>query len=207
MTTILLIRHGHNDYVGEKKLAGWLPNVHLNEVGKAQAEAVAASLADTKLEAVYASPLDRTMETALPIAKAQGLEVETRAGLGEVRYGRWQGRTLKSLQELKYWSVIQHTPSLARFPEGESFAEAQARIVSELDALRSQHRGKKKAFACISHSDMIKLAVAHYVGLPLDLFQRLIIEPGSVSALVVGKGHLRLAKLNDTSATHSVSTE
>ncbi len=207
MTTILLIRHGHNDYVGGKKLAGWLPDVHLNEQGIAQARALADSLADIKLEAVYASPLERTMETAEPIAASQGLVVEARAGLGEVRYGRWQGRTLKSLQKLKYWSVIQQTPSLARFPEGESFAEAQARIVSELDALLSVHRGKKKIFACVSHSDMIKLAIAHYLGLPLDLFQRLVVEPASISALVVGKKHLRLVRLNDTSAAGSASAQ
>lgn len=198
MTTILLIRHGQNDFVGTGKLAGHLPDVHLNEKGAAQAEALAANLKDMKLKAVCSSPLDRTMETAEPIARAQGLKVQPRPGLGEVDFGRWQGRTLKSLQKLKYWSVIQNTPSLARFPEGESFPEAQARIVAEIEALRLEHGSKKDVIACVSHSDMIKLAVAHYLGLPLDLFQKLVVQPASVSILSVGKKHIRLARLNDT---------
>ena len=207
MTTILLIRHGQNDFVGTGKLAGWLPDVHLNEKGRAQAQALAENLSDFKFKAIYSSPLDRTMETAVPIAKAQGLPLIKRDGIGEVRYGKWQGRTLKSLKKLKYWSIIQHAPSLARFPEGESFPEAQARIVAELEALRSEHSGKKDVIACVSHSDMIKLAIAHYVGLPLDLFQRLVVQPASVNILVVGKGSIQLARLNDTSFSKSPDSQ
>lgn len=197
MTTILFIRHGQNDFVGSGKLAGWLPDVHLNDVGRTQAQALADGLAELKLDAVYASPLERTMETAEPIARTQGLQVQPRNGLGEIRYGRWQGRSLKSLRKLKAWGRIQLQPSLARFPDGESFAEAQARIVAEVEDLRRKNRGKK-IIACVSHADMIKLAVAHYLGLPLDLFQRLIVEPASVSALSVGKNHIHLIRLNDT---------
>lgn len=207
MTTILLIRHALNDYVSQKKLAGWLPDIHLNEQGRSQAGALADSLSEFKLTGVYASPLERAVETAAPIAEQQGLEVVERPGLGEVRYGRWQGRTLKSLRKLKYWSVIQNTPSLAGFPEGESFPEAQARVVAELEALRAQHSSKNDMIACVSHSDIIKLAVAHYLGLPLDLFQRLTVSPASVSVLSVGKKHSRLAVLNDTHAARSTATE
>jgi probable phosphomutase (TIGR03848 family) len=206
VTTFLLIRHGHNDFVGSHKLAGWLPDVHLNDAGRAQAQALAEGLGRFKLEAVYASPLERTMETAEPIARSQGLAVISRDGLGELKVGRWQGRTLKSLRRLKSWRRIQNRPSLFRFPEGESFAQAQARIVSELEDLRSRHRGKKSVIACVSHSDMIKLAVAHYLGLPLDLFQRLTIEPGSVSVLSIGSEHVRLIRLNDTRLVQSIST-
>lgn len=183
--------------MGTGKLAGWLPEVHLNDKGRQQASALAQSLKAFKLTAVYSSPLERTLETARPIAEAQGLKVVRRPGLGEVRYGKWQGRTLKSLRKLKYWSVIQTTPSLARFPEGESFPEAQARIVAELESLRDEHSGKKDVIACVSHSDMIKLAIAHYLGLPLDLFQRLVVQPASVNVLVVGKAHVQLVRLND----------
>lgn len=207
MTTLFLVRHGLNDYVDKKRLAGWLPDVHLNEQGRAQAEALAQSFIQVKLQAVYSSPLERTLETAQPIARAHALEVVPLAGLGEVRYGRWQGRRLKSLSRLKYWSVIQNSPSLARFPGGESFPEAQARIVSELEAIRAKHGRKRSAVVCVSHADMIKLAIAHYLGLPLDLFQRLVIEPASISVLVIGKGGARLAGLNDTRAARTAKGE
>jgi len=202
MTTVLLIRHGQNDFVGKHKLAGWLPGVHLNDVGRAQAEAVAASLKGVKLQAVYASPLERTTETAAPIAQAQGLEVQVLPGLGELKLGKWEGRSLKSLRRLKMWERVQNAPSLARFPNGESFAEAQARIVAELDTLINRHTSKKAVIAVVSHSDMIKLAIAHYVGLPLDLFQRLVVDPGSISVLAFHGAHTRLVKLNDASAAH-----
>ena len=202
MTTLFLIRHGQNDFVGKHKLAGWLPGVHLNDVGRAQAQAVADALRPITLQAVYASPLERTMETAAPIAEAQGLAVQSRPGLGELEVGQWEGRSLKSLQRLKMWQRVQLAPSLARFPGGESFAEAQARITAELDSLMHMHSSKKAVIACISHSDMIKLAIAHYLGLPLDLFQRLVVEPGSISVLAIHDGYTRLVKLNDASAAH-----
>jgi probable phosphomutase (TIGR03848 family) len=200
MTTLLLIRHGQNDFVGKHKLAGWLPDVHLNDVGRAQADALAASLADVKLQAVYASPLERTMETAVPIADARSLRVQPLPGLGELKVGKWEGRSLKSLRRLKMWQRVQYAPSLARFPGGESFSEAQARIVAELDRLIEKHSSKKAVIACVTHSDMIKLAIAHYLGLPLDLFQRLVVHPASVSVLVIQDGHTLLVKLNDATA-------
>lgn len=201
MTTILLIRHGENTFVGKGKLAGWLPGVHLNKRGKSQAEALAQILEPIRLRAVYASPLERAVETAAPLAAAKGLEVIIREGLGEVRYGRWQGRSLKALRKRKLWPVVQVTPSLARFPDGESFTETQARIVAELEVLRATHNSPKSIIACVFHSDPIKLAVAHYIGLPLDLFQRLTVEPASISVLNVDERYTRLISLNDTRAT------
>jgi probable phosphoglycerate mutase len=201
MTTIFLIRHGQNEYVGQGRLAGWLPDVHLNDAGRAQAQALVDLFKEVKLQAIYSSPLDRTLETAIPLAEAQGLKPLSRPGLGEVRYGTWEGKTLKSLRRRKLWRVVQWMPSLARFPDGESFPEAQNRIVTELEHLRAQHRGKKDAIACVSHSDMIKLAIAHYMGLPIDLFQRLTIHPASISILAIGEQGIRLFRLNDTRAT------
>ncbi len=163
-------------------------------------------LASVKLHAVYASPLDRTMETAAPIAEAQGLEVQICPGLGELKVGKWEGRSLRSLRRLKMWQRVQNAPSLARFPGGESFAEAQARIVAELDTLINKHTSKKAVIACVSHSDMIKLAIAHFVGLPLDLFQRLVVDPGSISVLAFHGGHMRLVKLNDATASRQAET-
>ena len=200
MTTLYLIRHGLNDFVGSHKLAGWQPGIHLNEIGKAQAHALAEYLTSIKFKAIYASPLERTMETAAPIAAAQKLEVIPREGLGETHYGRWQGQSIKALKHRKLWPVIQNTPSLAKFPDGESFPEAQARIVAEIETLRSIHKGAKEVIACITHADPIKLAIAHYIGLHLDFFQRLAIQPASMSILRIGERHARLLSMNYTLA-------
>jgi probable phosphoglycerate mutase len=193
MTVVYLIRHGQNDYVEQGKLAGWLPGVHLNDVGRGQAARVAETLKSSKLQAVYSSPFERATETAEPIAAAQGLEVVSLRGLSEVNIGRWQGLSLRAARRRKLWPTIQHTPSLARFPDGESFLEAQSRIVEALETILSKHSG---AIACVSHADPIKLAVAHYVGMPIDSFQRLEIGPSSISELLVKDGSARLIRLN-----------
>ena len=206
MTVFYLIRHGHNDYVSKGKLAGRLKGVHLSERGRTQAEALAKNLSQIKFTAVYASPLDRTIETAEPIAAAQGLSVIKRSGLIEIGYGNWQGQSLKSLRRRKLWPIIQNTPSLARFPEGESFPEAQARVVSELEDLRSKHGTPKAKVACVFHSDPIKLVLTHFAGIPLDLYQRLIIEPASVSILLIDNNHVRILGINDTTATNRASS-
>lgn len=207
MTSIYLIRHGENEFVGKGKLAGWLPGVHLNDRGRVQAQALVDLFDKVRLKAVYASPLDRTMETALPLAQAKKLEIVEAPGIGEIRFGTWEGKRLKVLRTRKLWSVVQQTPSLARFPEGESFTEAQSRAVAEMERLRSNHTGKKDAFACVSHSDVIKLIVAHYLGLPLDLFQRLHIAPASVTALWVDNQTSRLLFMNDMRATRATHSE
>jgi probable phosphoglycerate mutase len=204
MTTILLIRHAQNDFIADKKkLAGWLPGVHLNARGLDQAEALAELLKPVKLEAVYTSPLERAVETATPIANTHDLKLNREEGLGEIRYGTWQGKSLRALRRRKLWPVIQAIPSLARFPEGESFPEAQARVVAVLERLRMAHRRRRSIIACVFHSDPIKLAIAHYIGLPLDLFQRLTIDPASISTLHIQERYTRLLQLNDTRATHA----
>ncbi len=203
MTTFYLIRHGHNDFLGKRKLAGRMPNVHLSSEGCRQAEALGRKLSSVKFEAIYASPLERAVETAEPLARDQGLDILIREGLIEIGYGSWQGQSLKALRRRKLWPIIQSTPSLARFPEGESFPEAQARVVAELEALRGLHRSKRASIACVFHSDPIKLAIAHYLGMPLDLFQRITIAPASMSVLAVSDSHVRVMGLNDTRSTHS----
>jgi probable phosphomutase (TIGR03848 family) len=192
---LLLIRHALNDWVG-KRLAGWTPDVHLNDEGRAQAAALAQRLAGAPLAAVYSSPLERTLETAQPLAEAHGLTVEMREGLGETRYGDWTGRSLKELKDEALWPVVQVYPGGARFPGGESMREVQARMVAELDAIRDAHPGQ--TVAVVSHSDPIKMAVAHYAGLPLDLFQRLSISPASVTAFAFTRFGPRLVCLNHT---------
>lgn len=202
MTTFYLIRHGHNDFLGKRKLTGRMPNVHLSSEGYRQAEALGRILSSVKFEAIYASPLERAVETAEPIARDQGLDILIREGLLEIGYGTWQGQSLKTLRRRKLWLIIQNTPSLARFPEGESFPEAQARVVAEIEALRDLHHSKKASIACVFHSDPIKLAIAHYLGLPLDLFQRITISPASMSVLTISDSSIRVMGLNDTRATY-----
>lgn len=199
MTSIYLARHGQNEFVEKGKLAGWLPGIHLNEDGEAQAAQVADHLRSVKLQAVYSSPLERAAETAGRIASAQGLRVRVREELGELRIGRWQGLSLKAVRRRKLWHMVQSAPSLARFPGGESFAEAQSRIVGELERLRSSHAGRRTAIACVSHADPIKLAIAYYLGLPLDLFQRLVIDTASVSLLNLNDQTAQLTLLNHNS--------
>jgi probable phosphomutase (TIGR03848 family) len=199
MPTILLIRHGENDYVKTGRLAGRLPGVHLNDNGRRQAQALAEALCRMlpceHVKAIYSSPLERTLETAEPIAKAFNLEIIQREGLIETQYGEWQNKSVKGLSRLKIWKNVQSTPSLFTFPGGESFAETQNRICSEIYSLIRQYE-QKDILLCVSHADPIKLAVAYFIGLPLDLFQRLNVAPASINALYIDQGVSRLLALN-----------
>lgn len=195
MPLLLLIRHGENDYTKKHKLAGYTPDVHLNERGQTQAQALADALKEVPIKAVYSSPLERAMETAAPIAAARKLEVQVEAGLLETNVGKWQGRSLASLRLQKHWKVVQSAPSRAQFPEGETFYECQARIVTALDSISRKYK-PQDVVACVFHADPIKLAVAHYIGLPLDHFQRLSCDTGSLTALYVGESGANLIKLN-----------
>ena len=195
MAVILFVRHGENEYVKKGRLAGRLSGVHLNKKGRAQADAVADLLKEMPIKAVYSSPLERTMETAQPIAKQLGLEIIPRQGLIEVDFGEWQDKKIKGLSRLKVWKIVQHSPSRMRFPEGEAFYQAQHRVVKELDEL-SRLYDERDVVVCVSHSDTIKLAVAFYIGLPLDSFQRLHISPASITALLIADTGSRLMKLN-----------
>lgn len=197
MTQVFFIRHGSTDSA-DKRLTGWSRGVHLNARGQAQAEALPGRLARVPLEAIYSSPLERALETALPLATAKGLKVRQRHGLIELNTGEWTGRSLRALARLKHWRVVQTAPSVARFPGGESLREAQARAVAELEALQEEH--PKGAIAVVSHGDIIKLAIAHYAGLHIDLFQRLVIAPGSISLVHFDSGSPRIVRLNDVGA-------
>jgi probable phosphoglycerate mutase len=195
MPTLLLIRHGENDYIKTGKAAGRIPGVHLNERGREQAEALANALAEVPIKAIYSSPLERALETAAPIARARRLEVQIEAELNESDVGTWQGRSWKVLHTSKAWKVVQHAPSRFRFPGGESFPEMQVRVVTALENIVRKHK-PKDIIACVFHGDPIKLAAAHFIGLPLDHFQRLGCETGSLTALQVGETGAHLWKLN-----------
>jgi probable phosphoglycerate mutase len=195
MTQVFLIRHGHNDWA-DKKLAGWTPGVHLNEMGRQQATALVERLLPVQFEAIFSSPLERTLETAAPLARARGLKITRLRDIGEVDYGDWQGRSLKQLAKKKEWAVVQAAPSMMRFPNGESLREMQSRAVAAVERVVAAH--PKGNVALFSHGDVIKAIVAHFIGMPLDAFQRLIVAPASVSVLGMGRFGARLLRLNDT---------
>ena len=195
MPIVLLIRHGETDFVKKQRLAGRLPGARLNAKGRAQAAALAEALRTLPLKAVYSSPLERATETAQAVASLHGLRVQPRPGLIETDLGSWEGQSVPWLRRSKEWKVLQEAPSRFRFPGGEWVVENQARLVAEVEAISKAHK-PKDLIACVGHADPIKLIVAHYLGLPLDLFQRLSIDTASVSALMLGSGKAKLIKLN-----------
>ncbi len=196
MPLLLLIRHGENDYIKTGKMAGRIPGVHLNERGREQAEALGRVLSDVPIKAIYSSPLERALETAEPIARVHKLMIQVEAGLLESDVGKWQGRPWKSIRLLKVWKIVQRSPSRFRFPEGESFPEMQTRVVSALERIVKKHHKPQEIIACVFHADPIKLAVTHFIGLPLDHFQRLGCDTGSVTVLGVHEMGASLLKLN-----------
>lgn len=194
-TRILLIRHGINDYVKGGLLAGRTPGVHLNEEGQKQAGALAERLGCEKIAAIYNSPLERCQETASPLATSLGLQLHMLDDVMETDCGSWTGQPLETLRKAEVWQQVQFNPSLFRFPGGESMAEVQARMVKALESLRQRH--ENETIAVFSHSDPIKLAVAYYLGMALDLFQRLEVLPASISELDFSPLRVRLVRLND----------
>jgi probable phosphomutase (TIGR03848 family) len=194
VTLLLLIRHGLTDATGVR-LGGWKPGVHLTEEGRAQADELAERLRPLRVAAVYASPLERCVETAGPLARAQAREIVVREDLGEVRYGAWTDRPLRQLARTRLWRAVQTVPSGVRFPGGESLVEVQSRALRELERVARDH--PRDTVAAVSHADVIKLVVGHFAGAPLDLFQRLVVEPASVCAIVVGDGVPRILRVND----------
>jgi probable phosphomutase (TIGR03848 family) len=180
-TTVLLVRHAQTETTG-KVLPGRARGLPLSATGNEQAKGTAELITDGwPVEAVYTSSLERARQTAAPIADAVGTRAIVEKGLIECDFGEWTGQALPTLMRKPEWAAVQRAPSTFRFPGGESFAEMQHRIVSTLDRLRAAHRGG--TIVCVSHADPIKAAVAQAIGTHLDLFQRIIISPASVSVL------------------------
>ncbi|GAB4499055.1 MAG: histidine phosphatase family protein [Anaerolineales bacterium] len=196
MTLLLLIRHGENDYVKTGKMAGRITGVHLNEKGQKQAQALGEALKDVPISALYSSPLERAMETAMPIAEPHKLKIVQEYDLMDTHIGKWQGKSWKLLALKKEWKIVQNAPSRFRFPDGESFPECQMRIVNVLERAVRTHKKPHDIVAAVFHADPIKLAVAHFLGMPLDHFQRLGCDTGSLTALHVSENSAHLLKLN-----------
>ena len=195
-TTVLFVRHGQTPTTGAV-LPGRAKGLHLADKGREQAEAAAGRLAGyPNVKAVYASPLERTRETAAPIAKRLGLRVSVDKGLLECDFGEWTGKQLKDLMKLPAWATVQRYPSGFRFPGGESFAEMQARIGDAVARLAAKHPGG--TIVCVSHADPIKAAIASALGTHLDLFQRIVISPCSITAVTYGPMGPTVLTVNST---------
>ncbi|HVB18785.1 MAG TPA: histidine phosphatase family protein [Acidimicrobiales bacterium] len=196
-TTILLVRHGATATTGQV-LPGRAPGLHLCDEGVAQAQHVAQRLLElpTRPVALYVSPLERTRETAAPIAKALKLTPRADKGLLECDFGEWTSKRLSALRKKPQWRSVQNAPSGFRFPGGESFPEMQTRVWATLERLAAQHR--RKTIVVVSHADPIKAAVTFAQGVPLDLFQRTVISTCSVSVVVLGEGAPIVLSVNNT---------
>jgi len=198
-TLVLLVRHGTTPTTG-KVLPGRARGLHLSDHGREQAERAAERIGELgKVQAVYASPLERARETAAPIGRAVHKPVRIERGLLECDFGQWTGASLKRLMKKPEWSTVQRTPSAFRFPDGESFLEMQTRIVDAVDTIRRRHVGK--TVVCVSHADPIKAYVAYAMGTPLDLFQRIVISTCSVTAVLVGDGAPIVLTVNSMGAS------
>ena len=195
MTTLLLVRHGHTDVAG-KRLTGRAPGVHLNELGRRQAERLVERLDGVRIDAIVSSPLERCRETAAPLAKARGRAVDVGRAWIEVGYGEWTGRSISQLRRTKLWRRVMFAPSNVRFPGGESLLEVQGRAVdATLDIAARHARG---TVVVVSHADVIRLLVAHLAGMHADHLQRLSIDTASITAVSISDGFPRLLTVNDT---------
>jgi probable phosphoglycerate mutase len=181
MTTLLLVRHGLTSMTGPV-LAGWTPGVHLDDRGREQAAALAERLRDVPVKAIVASPLERCQETAAALAVHRDISVTTEDRLGECKYGDWTGQELKKLVKDPLWKVVQAHPSAAAFPNGEALRDTQARAVNAVRE-RNAALGDDATWIAVSHGDVIKSIVADALGVHLDMFQRIQIDPCSLTVI------------------------
>jgi len=200
-TKLVLVRHAVTAQTGPL-LSGRNPGVDLSDTGHEQAAAVAERLAPLPLHAVYASPMERTTQTAEHIAARHHLDVIPLPGVLEADYGDWTGGTIAELAKTDLWKTVQRAPSRARFPNGESIAQMQVRMVSALERVVADHRGE--TVVVVSHADPIKAAIAHYGGMHLDQFQRIMVSPASVSVMELGPHGAALLTCNDTGDLRSL---
>jgi probable phosphomutase (TIGR03848 family) len=200
VTVVFLVRHGRTSANTAGVLAGWTPGVHLDDVGREQAAHVGQTLSGIRLKQIIASPLDRTVQTAEAILDAQRgrADIALDARLGECHYGTWSGKKISQLSKRPLWRTIQSNPSAVRFPgdQGESLVEMQSRAVS---AIREWNDllGRTASYAVVSHGDVIKSIVADALGMHLDMFQRIVVDPGSISVVHYSDGMPLVERIND----------
>jgi probable phosphomutase (TIGR03848 family) len=194
-TRLVLARHAVTPQTGPM-LSGRAPGIDLSDTGREQAAALGERLAGLPVAVVYASPIERTTQTAEAVARHHGLTVQPLPGVIEADYGEWTGGQLKDLAKTDLWKTVQRSPSRARFPGGESMAEMQSRMVTALEAVVARHPGE--LVVVVSHADPIKAAIAHYTGVHLDLFQRIVVSPASVTVFELTAHGAAMVKCNDT---------
>lgn len=191
---LFLVRHALTPITGVK-LTGRLPGFDLSDKGREQADAAGVRLAEVPLKAIYSSPMERCVQTAEAIARHHKVTIQPVEELSEVDYGEWQGKTMKSLYGTKGWQKLKARPADFRFPGGETIREAQTRGISAIERLRAKH--KDKGIVVCSHADMIRLAVSGYLGLGIDLYDRINIAPASITTIHLSDGTPRLLNLGD----------
>lgn len=176
------------------RITGRLPGISINKEGERQAQ----RLTRLKVDAIYSSPLERAMETAAPLARHLGLEIQVTDAFSEVDFGEWSGMTLRELDALPVWKLFNQFRSSVRLPGGESMLEVQRRVVDEMAALANRH--PEQTIALFSHADVIKAAVSHYTGAPLDLMDRIEIDPASVTRIRLHEFGPKISAVNETCA-------
>jgi probable phosphoglycerate mutase len=194
-TRLMLVRHAVTAQTGPM-LSGRTPGIDLNDRGREQAKALGERLSKLPIAIVYASPIERTTQTATAVAEHHGLEVQALPGVIEADYGEWTGGKIADLAKTDLWKTVQRSPSRVRFPNGESMAEMQSRMVGALEEVAARHPGE--LVVVVSHADPIKAAIAHYTGVHLDLFQRIVVSPASVTVFELGPHGAAMLKCNDT---------
>lgn len=186
MATVILARHGRTAANATGVLAGRTPGIALDDVGTAQALAAAARLEGLSLAAAFTSPLDRCKETAKLLLNGTGVRARVERGLNECDYGDWSGRPMKELVKEDLWKVIQAHPAGVQFPGGESMAQMSARSVAAVrgcDAQVAATHGDAAFWLAVAHGDVIKAVLADALGMHLDAFQRIVVDPGSLSVV------------------------
>jgi probable phosphoglycerate mutase len=193
MTTVLLVRHGMTDAVGHR-IVGWTPGVGLNGLGVEQAAKLGAELACTELDAIYSSPLERAMLTAEAIRAHQRCAITQREGLGEVHFGEWTGQTLEELDSDERWRRWNSIRTTARAPGGETMLAVQRRMLDELSLAQEQY--PEGTVALVSHADPIRSLLVYLLGMSMDVFLRLRVDPASVSIVRVTGWSLEVGGVN-----------
>ena len=204
MPTLILARHGRSTSNTAGTLAGRTPGVALDATGIAQAEAAAARLSDVPLAAAFTSPLERCRQTTKILLREKGIRASTQRGIVEVDYGEWSGRRLAELARKPLWRTVQRQPSAARFPGGESLAEVSARAVTtirRLDARVAEEHGANAIWLAVSHGDVIKAVLADALGMHLDQFQRILVDPASLSVIWYAEEGVAVLTMNSTSGS------
>jgi probable phosphoglycerate mutase len=194
-TNFLFIRHGAHDYLG-RAIAGRLPGVHINDLGRSQAEHLAEKLSLLPVDAIYSGPLERVRETADPICRRFNLPLEVAEEFTEIGVGEWQDRPFTELSQLPLWKQINTFRSSTQFPGGELMLEVQVRALRKLNELR----GKHQFVVIVTHGDVVRAVMAHFLGMHLDLFLRIEIDPASLSLLEYGDDYAIVRLLNSPSS-------